>query len=167
MGKIKRLLFLLAIVFALVMTSCSSQKHKKYIPADSKVLGKVDLKAFFDQSDVDKDKLIEDIKDAIPKDAKKEFEKLEEMGLDVDVPIYFFARGGAQHLAVEHRVNEVGAALAGRHRHAPVPERLKKTAGERRLAHPTCRCRNHEARRFEAHSAPPACCVPGPEATMR
>lgn len=94
MEKIKKLLFLSAIIIAFVMSSCSSDKHKAYIPADSKVLGKIDVKAFFDQTGVDKDKLINDIKDNLCKsdEAEEEFEALQEMGIDIDVPIYLFAR---------------------------------------------------------------------------
>ncbi len=89
MEKIKRLVFLSAIVVALVMSSCSSEKHKKYIPADSKILGKIDVKAFFEQTDADKDKLMEDIEEYLGDDVAS----IKDMGIDMKVPIYMFGRG--------------------------------------------------------------------------
>ncbi|MBP5687614.1 MAG: DUF4836 family protein [Muribaculaceae bacterium] len=89
MEKIKRLVFLSAIVVALVMFTSCSEKHKKYIPADSKVVGKIDVKAFIDQTDVDADKLMEDIEEYLGEDAAS----IKEMGIDVKDPIYIFGRG--------------------------------------------------------------------------
>ncbi|MBR5117877.1 MAG: DUF4836 family protein [Muribaculaceae bacterium] len=89
MEKIKRLVFLSAIVVALVMFTSCSEKHKKYIPADSKVVGKIDVKAFIDQTDVDTDKLMEDIEEYLGEDAAS----IKEMGIDVKDPIYIFGRG--------------------------------------------------------------------------
>ena len=70
MGKIKRLSFLLAVVVALVMFSSCSEKHKKYIPADSKVVGKIDVKAFFDQTGADHEKLMADMEEYLGKDVE-------------------------------------------------------------------------------------------------
>ncbi len=89
MEKIKRLLFLSAIAVALVMFTSCSEKHKDYIPADSKVLGKIDIKAFFSQTGADKDKLLEDMEEYLGKDV----EKIKDMGIDVKAPIYIFGRG--------------------------------------------------------------------------
>ncbi len=63
MRKIKRLSFLLAFVAAVVMFTSCGQKHKGYIPADSKVVGKIDIKAFFDQTGADRNKLMEDMEE--------------------------------------------------------------------------------------------------------
>ena len=93
MEKIKRLLFLSAIVVALVMFTSCSEKHKKYIPADSKVVGKIDIKAFLEQTDVDANKLLEDIEDQFGKDSELDLASVQEMGLDVKDPIYIFGRG--------------------------------------------------------------------------
>lgn len=87
MRNLKNALFMMAIVFALVMSSCSSHSHKQYIPGDSKVVGKLDLKEFFKQSEVDRDKLIKDLNDAYGNKVS-----LEDCGLDLSEPIYFFAR---------------------------------------------------------------------------
>jgi hypothetical protein len=89
MRKIKRLSFLLAFVAAVVMFTSCGQKHKGYIPADSKVVGKIDIKAFFDQTGADRNKLMEDMEEYLGKDV----EKIKEMGLDVKDPIYIFGRG--------------------------------------------------------------------------
>lgn len=92
MEKIKRLSFLLAFVVALVMFSSCSQKHKKYIPADSKVVGKIDLKAFLDQTGADGEKLIADMKEYLGDDLG-DIDKIKDIGIDVKVPIYIFGRG--------------------------------------------------------------------------
>lgn len=89
MGKIKRLAFLLAFVAAVVMFTSCGQKHKEYIPADSKVVGKIDVKAFFDQTGADHEKLMADMEEYLGDDV----EKIKEMGLDVKDPIYIFGRG--------------------------------------------------------------------------
>lgn len=89
MEKIKRLAFLLAFVIALVSFSSCSQKHKGYVPADSKIVGKIDLKAFFKQTGADMDKLLSDMEDNLGDDV----EKIKDMGLDVKDPIYIFGRG--------------------------------------------------------------------------
>ncbi len=93
MEKIKRLLFLSAIVVALVMFTSCSEKHKKYIPADSKLVGKIDVKAFLEQTDIDANKLLEDIEDQFGKDSELDLASVKEMGLDVKDPIYIFGRG--------------------------------------------------------------------------
>ncbi len=89
MEKIKGLAFLLAFVIALVSFSSCSQKHKGYVPADSKIVGKIDLKAFFKQTGADMDKLLSDMEDNLGDDV----EKIKDMGLDVKDPIYIFGRG--------------------------------------------------------------------------
>lgn len=89
MERIKRLVFLSAIVVALVMSSCCCEKHKKYIPADSKVLGKIDIKAFFEQTGADHKKLMKDIEEYLGNDDAS----IKDMGIDVKVPIYIFGHG--------------------------------------------------------------------------
>ncbi len=37
----KRFYFLLAIVIAVIMSSCSNEDYKSYVPADSKMVGKI------------------------------------------------------------------------------------------------------------------------------
>lgn len=87
MEKTKKVLFMLAIVIAMVMSSCSSHSHKQYIPGDSKVVGKIDLKEFFKQSEVDQDKLMKDIAEAY------DDVSFENSGLDMTEPMYVFANG--------------------------------------------------------------------------
>lgn len=93
MEKIKRLVFLLAMVIAIVMSSCSSEKHQKYIPADSKLLGKIDVKAFFKQSDADYEKLMKDIEEYLGDDASS----IKDCGIDVKAPIYIFGHGDKKY----------------------------------------------------------------------
>ena len=57
----KRILFLSAIVIAMLMASCSSDGYKSYIPGDSKIIGKIDLKQFFAQTGVNQEKLMNDL----------------------------------------------------------------------------------------------------------
>lgn len=92
MEKIKRLVFLSAFVVALVMFTSCSQKHKEYIPADSKIMGKIDIKAFFEQTGADADKLMEDLEDAFGNESEFDITSVKEMGIDVKVPIYIFGR---------------------------------------------------------------------------
>jgi len=88
MEKFKRVLFMSVFVISLVTSSCSCEKHKNYIPADSKVLGKIDFKEFFKQSGADKDKLMQDLEDYLGDEAS-----IEDMGLDLSVPMYIFGHG--------------------------------------------------------------------------
>lgn len=85
----KRILFLSAIVIAVLMSSCSSDGYKSYIPGDSKIVGKVDMKEFISQLGVDQEKLMKDIASELGDDA----EALQETGLDFTVPIYIFGTG--------------------------------------------------------------------------
>lgn len=85
----KKLSLLLAIIIAVIATSCTSDGYKSYVPGDSKVVGKVDLKAFFEQTGVDQDKLMKDIIDQYGDDAAT----MKEMGVDPTAPIYIFGRG--------------------------------------------------------------------------
>lgn len=88
MEKIKKVLFMVAIIVALVMSSCA-HKHKNYIPADSKVVGKLDIKEFFSQSGIEKEKLMEDLSEAFADEMDKI--SIEDCGLDLTEPVYFFA----------------------------------------------------------------------------
>ena len=84
----KRSLFLLAIIIAVLMSSCSSEDYKTYVPADSKLVGKVDLKAFFSQTGVDQDKLFKDMAEQYG----DEFASIKESGIDATTPFYIFAK---------------------------------------------------------------------------
>lgn len=85
----KRILFLSAIVIAVLMSSCSSGGYKSYVPGDSKIIGKIDLKEFFSQTGVDQEKLMKDIASELGDDA----EALKETGIDLSEPIYIFGSG--------------------------------------------------------------------------
>ena len=80
----KRFLFSLAIIIAVLMSSCSSEDYKTYVPADSKLVGKVDLKAFFSQTGVDQDKLFKDMAEQYG----DEFASIKESGIDATTPFY-------------------------------------------------------------------------------
>ena len=88
MKNFKKVLFMLAVVIALVMSSCSSHTHKQYIPGDSKAVGKIDLKEFFKQSNIDHEKLFKDIADAFGDSVS-----FDNSGLDLSEPMYMFANG--------------------------------------------------------------------------
>ena len=85
----KRILFFSAIVIALLMSSCSSDDYKSYIPGGSKMIGKIDLQQFVAQTGVDQEKLKKDCMEQLGEDMKS----VEDMGIDLTVPIYFFADG--------------------------------------------------------------------------
>ena len=57
----KKLLFLSAILIAVIMSACSSEDYKSYVPADSKVVAKLDFKEFIAQTGIDQEKLFKDI----------------------------------------------------------------------------------------------------------
>lgn len=85
----KRILFLSAIVIAVLMSSCSSDGYKSYVPGDSKIIGKIDLKEFIAQTGVDQEKLMKDISSELGDDA----EAIKNTGLDLTVPVYIFGSG--------------------------------------------------------------------------
>lgn len=70
------------------MSSCSKDKYKNYIPADSKMVGKIDMEAFFEQTGVDKDKLNKDLEES----TGIGLDKIKEIGLDFSKPAYIFGR---------------------------------------------------------------------------
>ena len=84
----KKLLFLSAIVIAVIMSACSSEDYKSYVPADSKVVLKIDIATFLKQAGVDQDKLMKDLKDALGDDVSD----LKDTGFDLTSPMYIFAR---------------------------------------------------------------------------
>ena len=62
------------------------------------------------------------------------------------------ARGGPNHLRVEHRVDVVRAALAGLHLEPAPHERAHQPAGDRRLARGARRCRYEHTWCADAHA---------------
>ncbi len=85
----RRFLFLAAIVIALMMASCSSGDYKSYVPGDSKVIGKIDLKEFFAQTGVDQEKLFKSLADEYGDDVAS----IKDMGVDLAEPFYIFVNG--------------------------------------------------------------------------
>lgn len=85
----RRVLFLGAIVIALMMASCSSGDYKSYVPGDSKVVGKIDLKEFFAQTGVDQDKLFK----SLAEEYGDEVASIKDMGVDIAQPFYIFVKG--------------------------------------------------------------------------
>ena len=85
----KRILFLSAIVIAMLMASCSSDGYKSYIPGDSKIIGKIDLKQFFAQTGVNQEKLMNDLASELGDDANA----IKDTGIDFSEPIYIFGSG--------------------------------------------------------------------------
>lgn len=83
----KKVLFLLLATVAVLMSSCSADKYKNYIPQDSKVIAKIDFAQFVKQSGVDVDKLAKDIEQEYGKDSLN----LKESGISLESPVYIFA----------------------------------------------------------------------------
>jgi len=92
----KRILLMMAVIIAVILSSCSSDGYKSYIPADSKVVGKIDLKEFFTQTGVDRDKLMSDLKQELGKDAPD----FANSGLDMTTPMYLFVSGDASDASI-------------------------------------------------------------------
>ena len=85
----KKLLFISAIFFAVLMTSCfKGGDYKSYVPADSKLVAKVDFKEFIKQTNVDQEKLFKDIKERYG----DEVGDMKNSGIDLTTPFYIFAR---------------------------------------------------------------------------
>ena len=90
----KRLLFLSAILIAVIMSSCSGSDYKDYVPADSKVVAKLDFKEFITQTGIDQEKLFKDIVEQYGDDVAD----FKNSGLDLTSPFYIFARNSGQEL---------------------------------------------------------------------
>ena len=90
----KKLLFLSAILFAVIMSSCSEGGYKDYVPADSKVVAKLDFKEFIAQTGIDQDKLFKDIVEQYGDDVAD----FKNSGLDLTSPFYIFARNSGSEI---------------------------------------------------------------------
>ena len=90
----KRLLFLSAILIAVIMSSCSGSDYKDYVPADSKVVAKLDFKEFITQTGIDQEKLFKDIVEQYGDDVAD----FKNSGLDLTSPFYIFARNSGTEL---------------------------------------------------------------------
>ena len=90
----KRLLFLSAILIAVIMSSCSGSDYKDYVPADSKVVAKLDFKEFITQTGIDQEKLFKDIVEQYGDDVAD----FKNSGLDLTSPFYIFARNSGSEL---------------------------------------------------------------------
>ncbi len=90
----KKLLFLSAIIVAFVFSSCSSGGYKSYVPADSKLVAKIDLKGLLTQIGVDQEKFMNDLLKMAGKDAKD----LQNLGIDPTAPIYIFGKNKGNDL---------------------------------------------------------------------
>ena len=90
----KKLLFLSAIVIAMIMSACSSEDYKSYVPADSKVVLKLDIASFLKQAGVDQEKLMKDLKDVMGDDV----DDLKDTGFDITSPMYVFARRNGMNI---------------------------------------------------------------------
>ena len=85
----KKILFISAIFFAVLMTSCfKGGDYKSYVPADSKLVAKIDFKEFIKQTNVDQEKLFKDIKERYGDDVGD----IKNSGIDMTTPFYIFAR---------------------------------------------------------------------------
>lgn len=92
----KKIFLLWAIVIAVILSACSSEDYKSYVPADSKVIAKVDLKTFISQTGVDQEKLFSDIVAQLGDDAAD----LKNSGIDLTMPFYIFARNNGSQVVV-------------------------------------------------------------------
>ncbi len=79
---------LIGIILCLLMFNGGGNDYKAYIPADSKIVGKFDLKAFITQAGIDEEKLMKDVMSRIGDD----FGDVRKSGMDLTSPIYVFAR---------------------------------------------------------------------------
>ena len=120
----KRFLFLVAIVFAVILSSCSSEDYKSYVPADSKFVGKIDLKEFFVQTGVDQDKFFKDIVEQYGDDVAD----LKNSGLDLTSPLYIFARNSGSEIVFGMVAKVTDRAMAENYYSKSSKKNLKKTA---------------------------------------
>ncbi|MBR5086179.1 MAG: DUF4836 family protein [Muribaculaceae bacterium] len=82
----------LGLILFFVLRNMGGNGYQAYIPADSKIVGKFDLKQFISQTGIDQDKLFKDIVDDIGDD----FGDMKKCGLDLSSPVYLFARKNGQ-----------------------------------------------------------------------
>lgn len=94
--EMKKLFLLSAILIAVIVSSCSSGDYKSYVPADSKVVAKLDLATFFSQTGVDQEKLFKALGDQFGDD----FKDVKDLGIDFASPMYIFARQNGANIEV-------------------------------------------------------------------
>jgi len=92
----KKLLFLSAILIAVIMSACSSEEYKSYVPADSKVVAKLDFKEFIAQTGIDQEKLFKDIVEQYGDDVAD----FKNSGIDLTSPFYVFMRNSGSELVL-------------------------------------------------------------------
>ena len=85
---------ILGLILFFVLRNMGGNGYQAYIPADSKIVGKFDLKQFISQTGVNQEKLFKDIVDEVGDD----FGDIKKCGLDLSSPIYMFARKNGQEL---------------------------------------------------------------------
>jgi hypothetical protein len=76
------------------MSSCTGSDYKDYVPADSKVVAKIDFKEFIAQTGVDQEKLFKDIVEQYGDDVAD----FKNSGLDLTMPFYIFARNSGSEI---------------------------------------------------------------------
>ncbi len=92
----KKLMFLSAILIAVIMSACSSEDYKSYVPADSKVVAKLDFKEFIAQTGIDQEKLFKDIVEQYGDDVAD----FKNSGVDLTSPFYVFMRNSGSELVL-------------------------------------------------------------------
>ena len=120
----KRFYFLLAIVIAVIMSSCSNEDYKSYVPADSKMVGKIDLKEFFVQTGVDQEKFFKDIVEQYGDDVAD----FKNSGLDLTSPVYIFARNSGSEIVYGIVAKVADRAMAENYYAKSSKKTLKKAA---------------------------------------
>ncbi len=120
----KRFYFLLAIVIAVIMSSCSNEDYKSYVPADSKMVGKIDLKEFFVQTGVDQEKFFKDIVEQYGDDVAD----FKNSGLDLTSPLYIFARNSGSEIVYGIVAKVADRAMAENYYAKSSKKTLKKAA---------------------------------------
>ena len=92
----KKFLFLSAIVIAVIMSACSNEDYKSYVPADSKVVAKLDFKEFISQTGIDQEKLFKDIVEQYGDDVAD----FKNSGIDLTSPFYVFMRYSGSEMVI-------------------------------------------------------------------
>ena len=90
----RKLFLLSAILIAVIISSCSSDDYKTYVPADSKVVAKIDVASFFSQMGVDQEQLFK----ALGENYGDDLKDIKSLGIDFATPMYFFARPDGQSI---------------------------------------------------------------------
>ena len=114
----------MAIVIAVIMSSCSNEDYKSYVPADSKMVGKIDLKEFFVQTGVDQEKFFKDIVEQYGDDVAD----FKNSGLDLTSPLYIFARNSGSEIVYGIVAKVADRAMAENYYAKSSKKTLKKAA---------------------------------------